>query len=102
MLFAVRVVAQPLALLVPALPPCDAWASGVVPYPLLLASQIVILVLLGPGARRMYMGAVQMRRRRGQILLLVGAVYFASMALRFVLGTTILRGHAWFDRPIPT
>ncbi len=102
-LFAVRVVAQPLALLVsaPFLPPFDSWYSGVVPYPLLLGSQVAILALLAVGARRVSSGAAPLRRRTGLILLFVGAVYFASMALRFILGMTILQEHAWFGRTIP-
>jgi hypothetical protein len=102
-LFAVRVVAQPLSLVVsaPFLPPFDSWYSGVVPYPFLLASQVAILALLVAGARRVSTGLVRSGRRTGLILLMVGGVYFGSMALRLGLGTTILRQHAWFGRTIP-
>jgi hypothetical protein len=29
-------------------------------------------------------------------------VYFAVMLWRLILGATILRGHWWFARPLPT
>ena len=47
-LFALRVLGQLLVVLVaaPFLPPMDEWQSGLLPYPLLLASQIVTVALL--------------------------------------------------------
>ena len=47
-LFALRVVGQLLVVagVAPFLPPMDDWQSGLLPYPSLLTSQIVILVLL--------------------------------------------------------
>jgi len=47
-LFALRVLGQLLVVagLAPFLPPMDDWQSGVLPYPLLLASQILILGVL--------------------------------------------------------
>jgi hypothetical protein len=46
-LFALRVLGQLLVLLgvAPFLPPMDDWQSGLLPYPLLLASQVLILAL---------------------------------------------------------
>ena len=55
-LFVVGVVAQPLALVAPPgslLPAFDSWDGGVLPYPLLLAFQVVILVWLGSSIRGM-------------------------------------------------
>ena len=48
-LFALRVAGQLLVRLrAPAwLPPMDQWASGLVPYPLLLGIQVVTLILMG-------------------------------------------------------
>ena len=101
-LFAVRVVAQPLSLVVsaPILPPFDSRYSGVVPYPFLLASQVAILALFGRCPPRVDgIGAIgapdRTDPRDGRRRL------FASMALRLGLGTTILRQHAWFGRTIP-
>ena len=47
--------------------------------------------------------AVVVRRRRlGLAILGVGALYFSVMMVRLALGTTLLSGHGWFDRPLPT
>ena len=49
LLFALRVVGQLLVVAgaAPFLPPMDEWQSGLLPYPMLLTSQILILALLG-------------------------------------------------------
>jgi hypothetical protein len=103
-LFAFRVLAQPLSLVIRKswLPGFDAWQSGAVPYPLLLASQIAILAVFAPGTRAVARGRAQLSRRAGLQLLAVGAIYFVSMLVRLTLGVTTMRGHTWFDRPIPT
>jgi len=102
-LFALRVIAQPLSLAVssPLLPPFASWYSGVVPYPLLLVAQVAILALLAAGIRGTYGGGPVWSRRAALWLGAFGAVYFVSMALRLVLGATILRAHPWFGRTIP-
>ena len=48
-LFALRVAGQLLAVagVAPFLPPIDDWESGLLPYPVLLAAQIVIIAVLG-------------------------------------------------------
>ena len=103
-LFACRVIAQPLSLVLaaPWLPRFDAWQSGAVPYTLLLLSQIVILALFVPGTRAVSRGIAQFSRRIGIGLLALGTMYFVGMGVRFMLGMTAMRGHSWFDRPIPT
>jgi hypothetical protein len=103
-LFAFRVVAQPLALATrtPLLPAFDAWHSGALPYPLLLATQVILLAGLAAEARAVTRGARRVSARVGQVALAAAAVYGATMMLRLVLGATLLQGHGWFDRPIPT
>jgi hypothetical protein len=103
-LFALRVVAQPLSLVVRShwLPAFDAWQSGAVPYWLLLLSQIAILAVFVPGTVAVARGTAQLRRRSGVLLFAVGTMYLMSMITRLALGMTAMRGHAWFDRPIPT
>lgn len=103
-LFCVRVIAQPVTLLFhPSfLPAFDAWHSGVLPYPLLLVSQVVILFWLTLTAWRFTTDAVAPSRRIGLGALTAGALYFAVMVLRLLLGATILRGARWFASPLPT
>jgi hypothetical protein len=103
-LFAFRVVAQPLALIVysPLLPPFEAWHSAALPYGVLLASQIAILAALAWTAWHFTNGDVEPRRGVGIVALTLGGVYFAAMAARLVLGLTALSHVRWFASPIPT
>jgi hypothetical protein len=68
----------------------------------LLASQVAILAALGWTASRFTTGEVTPHRALGVGALIVGALYFAAMVVRLVLGLTVLSGHHWFARPIPT
>lgn len=103
-LFVVRVVAQPLAVVVrsPILPPFESWHSGALPYGVLLASQVAILLVLGWTAWRFRIGDVTARRAAGVLALAIGGVYFATMVMRLVLGLTALAHLRWFASPVPT
>jgi hypothetical protein len=103
-LFAVRVAAQPAALVVahPLLPPFEAWHSAAVPYGLLVASQIVILAAMGTTSWRVTRGTLPASRRAGLILLGAGALYFGAMLLRLALGLTICPESRWFTSRLPT
>jgi hypothetical protein len=103
-LFAVRVVAQPLALVVHSaiLPPFESWHSAALPYGVLVASQIGILLALGVTAWRFTAGTVVPRRRTGALALVLGGLYLASMVVRLALGLTVLADVRWFASPLPT
>ena len=103
-LFALRVVAQPMALVVHAtlLPPFESWHSAALPYGVLLASQVAILAALGWTAWRFTIGDVRARRPVGTLALTLGGLYFAAMVARLVLGLTALSHLRWFASPIPT
>ena len=103
-LFAFRVVAQPLSLVVhlDILPPFESWHSAALPYPLLLVAQLAILVVFGFTARRFAVGAVEPRRSLGAVALVFGGLYFAAMVARLLLGLTVLSDQRWFASPIPT
>ena len=103
-LFVVRVTAQPLALVIdrPFLPPFDAWHSGVVPYGVLVATQVAIVAVMCLAAWRVSRRRVVPDRRFGLLVLGAGGVYFSSMLLRLILGSTVLSGQPWFARPLPT
>ena len=103
-LFALRVAAQPLALVVHAavLPPFESWHSGALPYWLLLTSQLVILGALVWIASRLTTGTLRPRRSIGVTAVALGGIYFASMLARLVLGLTLLREVRWFASPVPT
>lgn len=103
-MFAARVAAQPLAWLTGArvLPPFDAWQSGAVPYGWLLTSQVALIALMARAATRVSSGVERPASRRGAALLWAASCYGAVMAVRLVAGATWLRGHWWFDAPLPT
>lgn len=102
--FTGRVVAQPLAALTgwPFLPPFDAWQSGALPYPVLLASQILLIAVMTRTAWAIGAGRLRPSRRLGWILAVFTGLYGGVMVARLVLGLTIARGHWWLDAPLPT
>ena len=104
LLFAFRVIAQPLALVVhhTLLPPFESWHSAALPYRVLLASQVAILAALGWTAWRFTVGEPTPRRALGPAALTLGGLYFTVMLVRLVLGLTMLSAHRWFASPIPT
>ena len=88
--FASRVVGQLLVVagLAPFLPPMDDWQSGLLPYPLLLASQILILALLGAVCLHFWRGHGYFFTRRlwlGTTLWTVGWIYAIGMVVRYTL-----------------
>ncbi|MET0212114.1 MAG: hypothetical protein ABW292_03880 [Vicinamibacterales bacterium] len=103
-LFTLRVIAQPLALVVEsaALPRFESWHSAALPYGVLLSSQILILVALGWTAWRFTTGNVAPRQAKGKLALALGTVYSLAMVLRLVLGATVLSHVRWFASPLPT
>jgi hypothetical protein len=101
-LFALRVAAQPLALTVPMLPSFDAWHSGVLPYPALLAFQLVVLAVMVTTNRACTRGRLAHRPRLARALTVLGTIYFVGMLARLALGQILNPAPAWFDRPLPT
>jgi len=103
-LFALRVAAQPLALFVdsPVLPRFESWHGGVLPYPLLLATQLLILAWLLLTARRVSRAALKPSRKSGRLLLAIASVYGVTMLTRLLLGATLLSDERWFASPVPT
>lgn len=89
-LFALRVVGQLLVALcvAPFLPPMDDWQSGLLPYPLLLASQVLILALFGTICVQFSRGRgyfVQPQRWFATPLWIFGWVYASAMGVRYAL-----------------
>ena len=103
-LFALRVVAQPAALVIESslLPPFESWHSAILPYPLLLLAQILLLAWLSRTASSFGAGNVTGHPRVARLATAVGVVYLAVMLARLVLGLTLLAAVRWFASPIPT
>lgn len=105
-LFFGRVLGQIVAeLTAPAwLPSVEHWQSGLLPYPVLLAAQILILMF-------MTLVTYDTFRRNGvwyvhkwktkRILSRVAYLYMAAMALRYALTMALLPELRWFGHTIP-
>lgn len=102
-LFAFRVVAQLAALLFKPnfLPVFESWHGGVLPYSLLLATQVLIFIWLARTARQFSQNNVHPRRRLGVAIIIFASLYFLVMLLRLLLGLTILSEHRWFTSYLP-
>jgi hypothetical protein len=103
LLFAFRVVAQFTQWIHPVdfLPPFDDWQSGVLPYPVLLTGQILVLAVL----LRVVVGHLTRRciarRWLGIALLAGGCVYFAVMCFRLLASVTFAAADSWLGATIP-
>ena len=103
-LFLFRVLAQ-LAQAqntLPFLPPFESWHSALIPYPLLLVIQVIILGFLAKVTVTFSKGQVIPSRTAGRIWFGLGAIYFGAMMLRVTLGFTLCSGQAWFSNYLPT
>jgi hypothetical protein len=89
-LFTLRVLGQLLVVagVAPFLPPIDEWQSGLLPYPMLLASQILILGLLVTVCVQFTRGNgyfVRPNRRLATPLWIAGWIYAIGMVGRYAL-----------------
>jgi len=105
-LFCLRVLGQLLVAFfhVPFLPPMEEWFSGVLSYPLLLASQILIVILYGKVCFDFATGTgyfVMPKLRLGVGLLNFGAIYLGVMVLRYALRMLLYPHERWIGGSIP-
>lgn len=102
--FLSRVAGQFIQVIAPVefLPPLERWQGSNLPYSVLLAAQIGILVLIAWISARMASGRRVLPPRFTKLVVALGAVYFGVMAVRLVLGLTAMADVKWFASPIPT
>lgn len=105
-LFILRVVGQMLVAFagVTWLPPMEEWYSGLMPYPYLLPSQWVIIILLVKVCRDFTRGKgwfVEPRSWLGRPVLYFGYGYLAVMILRYILRMSLYPEERWFGGTIP-
>ena len=102
-LFALRVVAQAVqwAGPVPLLPSFDSWQGSGLPYPALLASQVLIVVLLVKALLLVRADAVRPESWKHRACFILGGAYFAAMALRLVAGLTFFSDVEWLAQTLP-
>lgn len=89
-LFVLRVLGQVLVVcnLAPWLPPLSAWQSGLLPYPVLLSAQLLIIGVMTSVCRDLFRGFGWFhtpRKRLGIWLLGFGSIYLVASVLRAVL-----------------
>ena len=86
------------------LPAVEHWDSGLLPYPVLLPAQILILMFMSlvtyDTFRRNGLWYVRKYRTK-RILRRVAYLYMAAMALRYVLTMALLPELRWFGQTIP-
>ncbi len=106
LLFFFRVLGQGLVVFfsVRWLPSAEQWASGLVPYPILLAIQVVMLIVMVEVVSDVWRGKgffAQKRLRFARFLVGFSAIYATTMVLRYVI-TMILRPEMrWYGGTIP-
>ena len=102
--FLCRVAGQFIQVVAPVefLPPLPRWQGSNLPYPVLFAAQVAILVLIAWVYRRMAAGLSVMTPRLALPVMALGAIYLGVMAVRLVLGLTAMADIKWFASPIPT
>jgi uncharacterized protein len=86
------------------LPPSPEWFSGLIPYPELLASQILIIALqakIGLDFTRRSGWSYRPRRLAGLLLLPFGAIYLTVMIVRYVLRMGLYPHERWTGGSIP-
>ncbi len=104
--FFLRVLGQVLVAFfqVDFLPPMAEWYSGLLPYPVLLPIQLLILVVQAKVSLDIWRdsGFFAIRRpRAGKVLCRFSYVYFAGMVLRYVLTMSIYPERRWFTGTVP-
>lgn len=102
--FALRVTGQVVQRWAPVsfLPAFDDWQGSGLPYPVLLAFQVSIVVLAVAVTLRMARGSRLIGKRWIVPVLLAGVVYFTVMFARLILGFTAFSDTTWFNRPVPS
>jgi hypothetical protein len=106
-LFALRVTGQLLVAQGWAdwLPSFKQWQSGLLPYPALLASQAVILGLMGTAEWQVWCGQGRLaapRPRLARWLRRLSYLYAGSMLVRYVVTMALVPEWRWFGHSIPT
>ena len=105
-LFFLRVVGQALVAhaSVGWLPAMEHWASGPIPYPALLATQIMMLIFMAKVSKDIWLGTGLFAAPRpscARFLIGFSALYAGAMALRYVLTMIYRPEMRWFGDAIP-
>jgi uncharacterized protein len=86
------------------LPPINEWQSGLLPYPMLLAAQTMILALMAvmnTGVQRERGPLAIVSFRSARVVRTFSYVYFVAMVLRYVLTMAFIPERRWLGGVIP-
>lgn len=86
------------------LPPMEQWQSGLLPYPVLLSGQVVVLTLMVWICADFSRGSgffLQPRPDLGRATVWFSYVYFGGMILRYIIWMTRRPDQRWFGGTIP-
>ena len=83
------------------LPPFDDWQSGVLPDPVLLTGQILVVAVLLRIVVSYATGKYVARRWLGIALLSGGGLYFVGMFFRLLASVTFAAADSWLGATIP-
>ena len=105
-LFILRVLGQVLVVCcdVAFLPAMEHWYSGLLPYPILLPVQLIMIGVMTKLNLDVYRGAgffAQSSARLARVLWWVSGVYFLSMVVRYGVTMTLHPEYRWFGHTIP-
>jgi hypothetical protein len=105
-LFTLRVAGQALVAFrgVGFLPPMEQWYSGLMPYPILLPTQLAMIAVMVFVVRDVARGSGTFsvpRRRAGRLLVWSSYLYALSMVVRYVVTMTLYPERRWFGHTIP-
>jgi hypothetical protein len=105
-LFVLRVAGQLIVFIYPVgfLPPMEEWYSGLLPYPVLLPFQLLIILIMVKIIRDFTMREgffVVPRVRAGSILQWFSYIYCFSMVVRYVVTMWLHPNRRWFQGTIP-
>ena len=103
LLFTLRVTGQALQRAWPQawLPPAAAFQGSGLPYPVLLAAQVLILALMLRVAWRVQTGGFEPDPRRGRALAWFGGMYMVLALTRLGIGLAWAGAPRWFHAWIP-
>jgi hypothetical protein len=105
-LFVLRVVGQLLVVTIRPrwLPPMEQWQSGLLPYPVLLGSQLLIIALMTAITRQFAAGSgvfVESAPRAGWIVFVLSWIYLGGMVFRYVWSMSRHPERRWLGKTIP-
>jgi uncharacterized protein len=102
-LFFLRVLGQLMVAIfqVPFLPPMEEWHSEVMPYPVLVGFQVIIIIILVRISLNFTRRRIIPRPTLGLRLLGIGSLYFTAMTVRYTIRMSLYPHERWFGGSIP-